>query len=220
MTSPILYGSLISPFVRKVAALLHYKNISYQNTVLVPFIPKDKMTLLQMNPLGKVPVYQEGDFILSDSSVICAYLEKKYPDFSLYPIEPKHYYHCLWVEEYADTQLAPTILTIAFNLLFAAKFNMEPDMLAVKNALDNTLPAIFDYLNKEISNKKFIIDNRLSLADISLAVPFLNFEMAGYKIDAARWPHLSQYIEYISNQKSLVDANQMTLERFKNVIKK
>src|SRR3990167_1340330 len=137
IASRILYGSIVSPYVRKVAIVLDLKNIDYTLEVLIPFIEKDKQKLLQMNPLGKVPVYQDGSFMLSDSSVICSYLEKKYPDSLIYPTTAEDYATCLWYEEYADTQLISTILIVAFNILFAARFNLVPDMDAVKNALDN-----------------------------------------------------------------------------------
>src|SRR2546423_1273604 len=101
ITSSTLYGSIVSPYVRKVAIVLDLKNIAYAIEPIVPFIKKDKQKLLQMNPLGKIPIYQDGGFMLSDSSVICAYLEKKYPDSSIYPVTAENYAACLWYEEYA-----------------------------------------------------------------------------------------------------------------------
>jgi glutathione S-transferase len=80
--------------------------------------------------------------MLSDSSVICAYLEKKYPVSLIYPTSAENYANCLWYEEYADFQLIPTILTVAFNILLAAKLNLVPDMDAVKCALENKLPVL------------------------------------------------------------------------------
>src|SRR5579863_3169526 len=164
IASKTLYGSIISPYVRKVAIVLDFKRIDHTIAVLVPFIEKDRIKLLQMNPLGKIPVYQDNTLVLSDSSVICAYLEKKYPDLSIYPASAENYAACLWYEEYADSQLIPTILTVAFNLLFAERFNLVPDLDAVKNALDNKLPQMFTYLDQEIGNKKYFVNDRFSLA--------------------------------------------------------
>jgi len=210
-----LYGSIISPYVRKVAIVLDFKHIAYTVQVLVPFIEKDREKLLQMNPLGKIPVYQENGLMLSDSSVICAYLEKKYPDSLIYPATPEEYAACLWYEEYADSQLIPTILTVAFNLLFAERFNLAPDMDAVKSALDNKLPQIFNYLDHEIGNKKYFASDHFSLADISIAVPFLNFEIAGYRVDSKKWNNLSRYLDEISNEQYIAKENTLTRESFK-----
>lgn len=220
MSSKILYGSIISPYVRKVAIVLDLKNISYTIEVLIPFIEKDKQKLLQMNPLGKVPVYQDGSFMLSDSSAICAYLEKKYPDSSIYPATAENYAMCLWYEEYADSQLIPNILTVAFNLLFADKFNLIPDMDAVKNALDNKLPQIFAYLDHEIGDKKYFVNDRFSLADISIAVPFLNFEIAGQQVEPKKWANLSRYLDEISQEPCIAKANLLMRERLKKATTK
>ena len=213
-TSKILYGSIVSPYVRKVATVLDLKDISYKIEVMIPFLEKNKQKLLQMNPLGKVPIYQDGNFMLSDSSVICAYLEKKYPASSIYPATAENYAKCLWYEEYADSQLIPTILTVAFNILFAAKFNLVPDMDAVKCALENKLPQIFAYLDREIGDKKYFVDDYFSLADISVSVPFLNLEIAGHRVDQQKWNNLSRYLNEMSNEPVIAKANMLTRERF------
>ncbi|MBX3710141.1 MAG: glutathione S-transferase family protein [Gammaproteobacteria bacterium] len=215
IASKILYGSIVSPYVRKVAIILDLKKIDYTLEVLIPFIEKDKKKILDMNPLGKVPVYQEGSFMLSDSSAICGYLERQYPGSLIYPTTAEHYAKCLWYEEYADSQLMPNILTVAFNTLFAAKFNLIPDMDAVQSALDNKLPQIFTYLDKEIENKKYFVNDQLSLADISIAVSFLNFEMAGHLVDTQQWNNLSRYVDEISNEPVIAKSNMLMRERFK-----
>lgn len=221
MTSSIiakktLYGSIVSPYVRKVAIVLDFKNIDYNIEVVIPFLKNDKEKLLQMNPLGKIPVYQDRSFMLSDSSVICAYLDKKFIAPSIYPAESENYAMCLWYEEYADSQLIPTILTVAFNILFAAKFNLTPDMNAVKNSLDVKLPQIFTYLDREIGGKKYLVNNRFSLADIGVAVPFLNFEIAGYFVDPEKWGNLARYLDGISNEPCIAKVNKLARDRFKN----
>src|SRR5439155_871811 len=59
---------------------------------------------------GARPAYRDGEATLSDSSIICAYLERKHPEPPLYPAEPFEYARALWFEEYGDTALA-TILS-------------------------------------------------------------------------------------------------------------
>ena len=69
---PIVHGGVPSPFVKKVCAFLAEKGVAYELRSLAPF-PKTP-ELLAMNPLGKIPIYQDGDLMLPDSSVICAYV--------------------------------------------------------------------------------------------------------------------------------------------------
>ncbi|MGQ3889941.1 glutathione S-transferase family protein [Legionella sp. CNM-1927-20] len=209
----ILYGSIVSPFVRKVWIALRLKNLDFEIKEMTPFFDAHKEVLLKLNPLGKIPVYQEDNFILADSSVICAYLEKGYPSPALYPIEPKVYAQCLWYEEYADTVLIPTVNTIFFNKILARKFNRIPDEEAVKIASEEKLPEIFHYLEQQINHKQYLIGNTLSLADISMTVAFLNLELAGLSINNTRWEALSAYINEIVQNPVIKEAFTQARER-------
>lgn len=211
---PKLYGSVVSPFVRKVLVSLFIKNIEHTIEPLIPFIPEHKALLFQMNPLGTIPIYQEEDLIPSDSSVICAYLDKKYPRPVIYPSDAKSYAQCLWYEEYADTCLIPSILPVFFNVCLATRFHREPDMNAVQNALDNKLPLIFSYLDREIGDKKYLVGDQLSIADIAISAGFLNFEFAKHTVDAKQWKNLARYIENISHESTIEKSFSLARERF------
>jgi glutathione S-transferase len=78
-----LYGTRQSPFDRKVLVVLVEKGIPYETEHLAP-APKTP-ELLALHPMGKIPILRDGDVVVPDSSVICAYLEKKHPAPALYP---------------------------------------------------------------------------------------------------------------------------------------
>ena len=71
-----LFGSLTSPYVRKVRAVAVEKGLEDQID-LVAMIPwEDPAELHEHNPLGKVPALESKDHgTLYDSRVICAYLD-------------------------------------------------------------------------------------------------------------------------------------------------
>jgi glutathione S-transferase len=78
MTSAVtIVGSYISPYVRKVLAVLHLKGIAYQIDPIVPFFGNDQFS--EMSPLRRIPVYSDGKVTLCDSTVICEYLEDLHP---------------------------------------------------------------------------------------------------------------------------------------------
>ncbi len=96
---PILYGRHLSPYVRKVLMLVEAGGIeiTHRNDI-TPFPPPAE--LLAVNPRGKIPALKDGDLTLGESSVICAYLERRYGPSGLYPEDPEAYARALWFEKY------------------------------------------------------------------------------------------------------------------------
>ena len=69
-------GSFVSPYVRKVLACLELKGLDYQVDPITPFFGNDEFT--RLSPLRRIPVLIDGEVVLSDSSVICAYLDEAF----------------------------------------------------------------------------------------------------------------------------------------------
>ena len=88
-----LYGVNGSPFVRKALVVLEEKTLPYETERMVSVSPKSP-ELLALHPMGKIPVLRDGDVVVPDSSVICAYLEKKYPAPAIYPDDPADLANC------------------------------------------------------------------------------------------------------------------------------
>src|SRR5262247_3294885 len=76
-------GSYLSPYVRKVLVVLLHKGIDYEIDPIVPFYGDDRFA--RLSPLRRIPVLLDGDVVLSDSSVICQYLEDRSPEPAIYP---------------------------------------------------------------------------------------------------------------------------------------
>ena len=79
-----LIGSPASPFVRKVRAVLVYKNIPCALIVDAPSQPGSRVS--EYNPLGKIPVLLTDDGVaIYDSTVIVEYLDTLVPNPPLLP---------------------------------------------------------------------------------------------------------------------------------------
>lgn len=199
---PTLYGAFGSPFVRKAIVALTEKGISYEHDPVVPFGPNPEYR--KISPLGKIPAFRDGDRTLADSSVIIAYLERTHPEPSLYPSDPYDYARALWFEEYGDGGMAPVLGGKIFfaRVIGPRFFNQPTDEAVVQKVIDEEVPPLFDYLEKEIGDKKFLVGNRFTIADIGIATTFVNFQLAGCRVDAKRWPKLAAYVESIHNRPS------------------
>jgi len=83
-----LYGTHLSGHVHRVELLLDMLQIQYR-FVDAPADVRRSSQFLQLNPLGEIPVLQDGAIVLTDSNAILVYLAKRYAPGSLWlPEEP------------------------------------------------------------------------------------------------------------------------------------
>jgi hypothetical protein len=120
----ILYGSSLSPFVRKVLAYAAEKGIELEVTPVAPGDPNPDFRAA--SPFGKMPALRDGAFGLADSSAIIHYLEAKFPQPAMIPAEPRARGKAIWFEEFADTILISCGAKIFFNLIVAPRFLGRP----------------------------------------------------------------------------------------------
>jgi glutathione S-transferase len=187
-----------------VRVALAEKGIAYDLDPVIPVNVSDEFR--RMSPLGKIPAFKDGDDILCDSSVICAYIERKHPQPPLYPSGAYDNARALWLEEYADTALAQTIGPKVFfqKIIGPAFFQRPTDEEMVDKAVNEELPPLFDYLNSQLNGDFFVggFGGSLSIADISVAVQLVNFGHAGFSVDASRWPKLAKWYDRMRNRSS------------------
>jgi glutathione S-transferase len=208
-----LYGAGLSPFVRKVRVLLAEKGVAYEHDPVVPFNVSAEYKAI--SPLGKIPAYRDEHGALADSSVICAYLERRHPTPALYPSDPYQYARALWFEEYGDS---PFIAVSGAKIFFPkvigpAFFNQPTDEAAVAKAIAEDLPPLFDYLESQLSGD-WLAGSQFSIADIAIGTQFVNLRLAGVSVDAARWPKLARYVARVHERPSfrkLIDEDRAAL---------
>jgi glutathione S-transferase len=74
MAAPVhIIGSFVSPYVRKVLACLNLKGIDYEVDPITPFYGNEEFE--RLSPLRRIPIFIDRELVLTDSSVICAYLD-------------------------------------------------------------------------------------------------------------------------------------------------
>lgn len=205
----ILHGVVFAPYVRKVRIVLAAKNVAYRHVSVMPGAMDAEF--LAMSPLRKVPVWEEAEFVLPDSSAICAYLERRVPSPSVYPAEPRAFASSLFWEEYADTRLVETCEPIFYERV------VRPHVLRqagseelVQRQLEEVVPPVFDQLET-----LYLSPGRLRMAEslgsapgaasgsgsagieisaIAIWSPIVNLEHVGIAVDPARWPRLAAFM--------------------------
>lgn len=204
-----ILGASLSPFVRKVRVYCAEKHIAYDLEEVSPFAPPEGWS--EISPLGRIPVLAIDDDgstrYLPDSSAICAFLERMHPQPALVPAEPLALGQALWLEEYADSELAAAIGGGVFRPMVLPRMRGgEPDRATAQDAMANRLPPIFDYLERQIDDRTFLIEDRLSIADIAVATHFVNLHHAGYAVDPGHWPALAAFVHRVHDRGSFVQA--------------
>jgi glutathione S-transferase len=192
----IVYGASLSPYVRKVLAFAAEKGIAVESQP-VDFRNKSA-EFMETSPFGKIPGFRDGDFALSDSSAIINYLEAVKPEPNLIPKDPKAGARAIWYDEFADTILTACGGKIVFNRLVSPRFfGMPGDEEVARKAECDELPPLLDYVERMIPASGFLVEDRITLADISMASPFATLDHAGTCIDGGRNPKLKAYVDAI-----------------------
>ena len=198
----IIFGSSLSPFVRKVLVFAAEKGIEVEARPIG--LGSTDPDFLRASPFAKFPALTDGDFSISDSSAIVAYMEALAPEPALIPSEPRARARAVWFDEFADTMLFATGRTLFFNRVVAPKFlGRDGDGDAADRAEREELPALLDYLEAQIPDSGFLVDDRLTLADIAVASPVVNLFHCG--VDIAGWPKLSAYVAAVHSRPSFAD---------------
>lgn len=198
----ILYGSSMSPYVRKVLAFAAEKGIELD--VQPVGIGDQNPEFRKASPFGKMPALVDGEFHLADSSAIIHYLEAKHPQPVMIPVDAELRGKCIWFEEFADTILAGCGAKMFFNRIVAPVFLKRPgDMAAADAAERDELPKVLDYIeNVAPVGEGFLLGETLTLADIAVAGPFANLRHLKLEIDEDRWPKTVAFTRRILSRPS------------------
>lgn len=198
----ILYGSTLSPFVRKVMACAAEKGLELE---LKPTgFPDADPDFCAASPFRKMPALLDGDYGLADSSAIIHYLDAKYPEPALIPAEPRDRGRTIWFDEFADTILGGCGSKMFFNRIVAPLFLKKPgDEAAALAAEREELPRILDYLEGAVpGDEGYLVGDRLTIADLSVASPFANLHHLKLELDEARFPRTLAYTRRILERPS------------------
>jgi glutathione S-transferase len=189
-----IIGSYVSPYVRKVLACLNLKGLAYEIDPITPFFGSDEFE--RLSPLRRIPILIDGDFSVSDSTVICAYVDEAYPNPPLFPLDPRDRARARWFEEFADTRLGDLFIWGLFyqKVVHPAVWGEPGDEARIARTLNEDLPRTLDYLEGELPADGSLF-GEIGVAYISVATFFRNGAYAGFEVDEARWPRTAAFVK-------------------------
>ena len=212
-----LHGVTLSPFVRKVKVFLIEKKVDHNHEQAAP---SQDPEFLKISPMGKIPVLvDEQGRAINDSSVIVSYLEERFPEKNLLPKDPYQRSRARWFEEYADSVIAPNLVFGIFGqkIVMPYLFGKPTDEAVVKTAMENA-PKIFRYLEEQLKDKDYFVENIYSLADIAVASNLCNLNHADYHVDGTDYPELAKWFSRVTSRdyfQDLIKAEKAFIENLK-----
>ena len=215
----IIYGARPSPFVRKVAIFAQEKGLTFE--VRPGGFGQGGDVFVSASPFGKIPAFQDGDFLISDSTAIITYMDSVQPEPNLIPLEPKARARTIWYEEYGDTILQPVGAQIFFNRMVAPLLDLPQDLEAAAHAEAEKLPALYNYLESVLPDSGFLIEDRFTLADIAVACPIININYCSRLLADGHWPKIKAWLARLNERPSFVTAlaeEEKVLERMRQHI--
>ncbi len=121
-----LYQFELSQYSEKIRLILDYKELPYRKIEVTPGV--GQLEIFQLSGQRKVPVLKDGDTVISDSTAIAMYLERKYPEKPIIPVDPKERGVCLLIEEWADASIGVKSRKVFYGAL-SQNQNLRTSML-------------------------------------------------------------------------------------------
>ena len=118
------------------------------------------------------------------------------------PTEPKARARTIWYDEFGDTILASCGAKMFFNRVVAPRFlGREGDLEAADKAQCEELPPLLDYIERVLPESGWLVEDRITLADIAVASPLVNLEHLGVDYKSGR-PKLTAFAERMHGRDS------------------
>jgi glutathione S-transferase len=176
-----LWGRVNSVNVQKVLWCLDELRLPYERIDAgLHFGRNDQPEYLAMNPNGRVPTLEDGDFVLWESNSILRYLTSQYgPDSTLYPDEPKLRAS---IDRWLDWSLSS--LQPAERPVFWGMVRTPPEKrnMGELQAAADQVGQLWLMLDAHLRGRTFVEGDTFTLADIVMAVYCRRFlELDGIK---------------------------------------
>jgi glutathione S-transferase len=195
-----LYGSLTSPYVRKVRMVLMEKNLPCEMMVEGPADAAGNV--VRLNPLRAIPVLERDDGdVYFDSIVICEYIDSLNDTPRLYPASGEARWQALRWHALGQGMMEATVAR--FVELRKPAEKQDP---AVATKHEARIAAAMAFGNDRMPASGFIQGKTIGIADIALGAA-LGYVDLRYAHDwRGKYPKLAAWFKPLSERPSFVET--------------
>lgn len=202
MNDLVIYTSLLSANGRKVQSVCVQLGIDAQiEDTNVYAGDAQSVEYLKINPLGQIPTLKDSMIVITESNAIIIYLSEKYGNQSL---------HGRSVEERAEvnkwlfwesSQWQPLLIKImqahVGNRLLPSIVPKPPEKANWEN---DATKLQLNYLDHSLSGRSYLVGDRLTLADISVAAMTTYFVVANFPYE--QYVNISKWVDTLSKTEA------------------
>ncbi len=171
---------------------------------ILPFPPRVfQREYLEVNALGTVPYFVDGDTRMTESVAICQYLVDRYRryDFGLEPTHPEYGDYLNWLHHADATLTFPQTISMRYYYL-----EPTPEKQAVADDYAKWYISRLRRLDAHLESHEYLVDNRFTIADI--AVSYALYLGRAIKLDKRYKPQTVAYLERMMARPAFQRADQ------------
>jgi glutathione S-transferase len=164
-----LYQIPVSPNCQKVVAVAHEVGAPLELAMVDVFKGESRTpAMLAKNPNGKLPILEDGDFVLWESTAMLAYIATKAGRADLAPTTPRERAEVDRWTSWQGAHFGPAIRKVAFERIVKKLAGLgAPDEALVKAGMEE-FAVTANVLEQSLGTKEYLC-GRLTIADFALA---------------------------------------------------
>jgi glutathione S-transferase len=146
---------------------------------------------LALNPNGRVPAMEDDGTVLWEANAILHWIATAAPDRGLWPDDRRRQAEVIKWQSWDLAHLAPAVRPYQWERLFKPMLGLgEPDEAAIE-AVRQPLLDCAAVLDAALAGRDWLVGDRITLADVSLAARLMYLEAARLPLEGfaeiARW---------------------------------
>jgi glutathione S-transferase len=195
-----LYGSLTSPFVRKVRIVLIEKGLRYDMAVEGPADAAGNV--VRLNPLRAIPVLERDDGdVYFDSPVICEYLDALNDTPRLYPASGEPRWQALRWHALGQGMMEATVARFV-----ELRKPAEKQDAAFVGKHEGRIAAAMAFADERVPASGFIQGSTIGIADIALGVALGYVDLRYAHHWRKQYPKLASWFAPLSARASFSET--------------
>jgi glutathione S-transferase len=184
-----LYDADRCPYCARVRIVLAEKGLEYE--VVAVDLDDRPAWIYEKNPLGKVPVLEEEDFVLPESAVINEYLEERWPEPALWPADP-------------GERALGRLLVHRFDELSRPYYAVRRGEEGARERLDAQLEALALLLERQ----RFLSGREFGLGDVAY-VPWILRARERMDVSLDPFPALADWVDRLGRRPSIAAESEL-----------